>query len=109
GLAGGIAHDFNNLLCVIPGYCDVLRGGLPEDGRWQEQLREVRRAADRASALTRQLLAFSRRQNFLPRALDVNSLVVEVEGLLRRLLGEDVELVTQPAPGLPPVRADRVQ
>jgi signal transduction histidine kinase len=108
-LAGGVAHDFNNLLTVITGYCDLLaRQAGPDDLRSRE-LREIRKAADRAAALTRQLLAFSRKQVISPRLLDLNAVVTGMEKMLRRLIGEDVELRTVLTPGLPPIKADEGQ
>jgi signal transduction histidine kinase/CheY-like chemotaxis protein len=88
-LAGGVAHDFNNLLTVITGYGENLLADL--EGEAQEAAKEVCLAAERASALTRQLLAFSRRQFLQPRILDLNGVVRELEGMLRRVIGEDVE------------------
>ena len=105
-LAGGVAHDFNNILTVIAAYTDLLRHSLgPADER-REDVEEIRKAADRASALTRQLLAFSRRQVIQPRVLDLNQVVTEIEKMLRRLLREDVQLTTVLAPGLGRVQAD---
>jgi signal transduction histidine kinase len=90
GLAGGIAHDFNNILSVILGYTDLLLGDLP-DGPLRSDLEEVRRAGERARDLTRQLLAFSRRQMLEPRVLDLNSVVHGMEKMLRRARhGEDL-------------------
>ncbi len=108
-LAGGVAHDFNNLLTVINGYADMLLGDLPagDPGRWA--LAEIRQAGDRAAALTRQLLAFSRQQVTQPEVLDLNAVVAETGGMLRRLIGEDVELTTDLAPDLGRVLADRGQ
>ena len=88
-LAGGVAHDFNNLLTVITGYGESLLGDL--EGEAQEAAKEVCLAAERASALTRQLLAFSRQQLLQPRILDLNGVLQELEGMLRRVIGEDVE------------------
>ena len=108
-LAGGVAHDFNNLLTAIRGNAELLLADLPPDSVSREDVEEIRRAADRAAALTRQLLAFSRRQVLQPRMLDLNQSVGEMERMMRRLLGEDVELVTRLAPGLRRVRADPAQ
>jgi PAS domain S-box-containing protein len=108
-LAGGVAHDFNNLLTAIRGNAELLLADLPPDSQSREDVEEIRRAADRAAALTRQLLAFSRRQVLQPRLLDLNQSVTEMERMLRRLLGEDVELATRLAPGLRRVRADPAQ
>jgi PAS domain S-box-containing protein len=105
-LAGGVAHDFNNLLTVITGFTDLIRDELsPEDPR-RAELDEVRSAAERATGLTRQLLAFSRRQVLQPRVLDLNEVVAAVEKMLRRLIGEDVrlEVVLQKSPAV--VNAD---
>jgi two-component system, cell cycle sensor histidine kinase and response regulator CckA len=107
-LASGIAHDFNNLLTVICGYSEFLRDGLPP-GPQRSDAEEVIRAAGRATALTRQLLAFSRKQVLLPTRLDVNELVANVSTLLKRLLGDHIELTTAFDPMLPAVRADAGQ
>src|SRR5947209_15015365 len=93
-LAGGIAHDFNNILTAITAYADLLLEDLrPSDSRHQD-VAEIRKAADRSAGLTRHLLAFSRQQVLQPSATDVNTLVSDLEKMLRRLLGEDVELAT---------------
>jgi PAS domain S-box-containing protein len=107
-LAGGVAHDFNNLLTVISCYAELLGlSGL--DGDASESVREISRAAERAAELTRQLLAFSRRQMLRPTAVDLNEVVAGVEPLLRRALGEDVRLIAELAPNLGLVTADRSQ
>jgi CheY-like chemotaxis protein len=108
-LAGGIAHDFNNLLSVIVGYAALDLELLEPESPLRGDLSEVLKAADRASELTRQLLAFSRQQVLLPRVLDVNQVVAELERMLRRTLGDDVQLTLQQAPELGAVRADRGQ
>jgi PAS domain S-box-containing protein len=105
-LAGGVAHDFNNLLGVITGYGELLERDLPPDHPGRRRLREIRRAADSASALTRQLLTFSRQQSLETRVVDLNDIVPGAERMLRRLIGEDIELVTALATGLGHVRAD---
>jgi two-component system cell cycle sensor histidine kinase/response regulator CckA len=105
-LAGGVAHDFNNLLTVIRGYADVLSGEFGESDPRLTEIREIRRAADRATALTRQLLMISRRQVLLPREVDLNALVQEMGRMLRRVLGEDIDIVTAPGADLGLVRAD---
>ena len=105
-LAGGVAHDFNNLLTVIRGYADVLSGELSAEDPRLAEVREIRRAADRATSLTRQLLAMSRRQVLVPREVDLNVLVQEMERMLRRVIGEDIRIVTQPGRELGWVRAD---
>ncbi len=108
-LAGGVAHDFNNLLAVITGYCDLLLRRLGPESEERGEVEEIRNAAEGASTLTRQLLAFSRRQVVEPRVLDLNLVVERLEKMLRRITGEDVELVTRFAPGLPSIRADAGQ
>ncbi len=104
-LAGGVAHDFNNLLTAITGYSELLLGGVGE-GAVRKDLEEIRKAADRAAALTRQLLAFSRQQVLEPRVLDLNAVVADMESMLRRLIGEDVDLVALRAPALGRIKAD---
>ena len=106
-LAGGVAHDFNNLLTVIRGYSELLLARLSPDDPMRKDMSEVKKAADRASGLTRQLLAFSRRQFIAPKVLDVNALITNMDGMLRRLLGEDiVELCTELSPQAGAIRAD---
>ncbi len=105
-LAGGIAHDFNNLLTAILGTAEILLGDLPPGSTAYADIEEIKRAATRAANLTRQLLAFSRRQVLQPRVLDLNSLVSGIERMLTRLIGEHIELAALPASALWPVRAD---
>jgi PAS domain S-box-containing protein len=105
-LAGGIAHDFNNVLTAIFGYSDLLMEQLAGDDPKRADVEEIRRSADRAAALTRQLLAFSRKQVMQPRVIDLNTVVSNLERLLGRLVGEDVQLRFLPAADLWPVRAD---
>ncbi len=105
-LAGGVAHDFNNLLTVITTYAQLTAASLQPDDPRRADVEEVVRAAQRAAGLTRQLLSFARRQPIEPRAVDLSELVLNLDGLLRRTLGEDVELVTMPATGLWPVLGD---
>jgi PAS domain S-box-containing protein len=105
-LAGGIAHDFNNLLMVISGYCEFLLQKLGPDPSLRGFAQEIANAADRATALTRQLLAFSRKQVLTPKVLDLNSVVSEHLKMLPRLIGEDIELAALPAEGLGKVKAD---
>jgi len=106
-LAGGIAHDFNNLLAVVTGYAELsLKATDPEDRR-HPQLLEILRAGERGCSLTRQLLLFSRGQVVTPRQLLLNEVVLDMETMLRRLIGEDVELRTVVSPELPPILADR--
>ena len=97
-LAGGVAHDFNNLLTAIRGYTELARMNIAALHPAQKDLAEVLKAADRAAKLTGQLLAFSRRQIISPKVLDLNDVVADVHKMLRRLIGEDIELVTIPAP-----------
>lgn len=106
-LAGGIAHDFNNMLTVIKGYSDLLEEQLdPSQERERRAANEINQAADRAASLTRQLLAYSRRQVLEPKVLDLNEVVTNLERMLCRLIGEDVELVTFLKSGLGRVKAD---
>jgi len=105
-LAGGVAHDFNNLLTAITGYSELVMSDLDSGDPRRQDLEEVKKAADRAAALTRQLLAFSRRQVLQPRVLDLNGIVTGVGKMLRRLIGEDIELVTLLDPALERVKAD---
>ncbi len=108
-LAGGIAHDFNNILTAITGYADLLLEDLgPADPRRQDA-EEVRKAAERAAGLTRQLLAFSRQQVLQPSVMDVNALVGDLQKMLGRLLGEDVDLNTRLHPAAGRVKADAGQ
>jgi PAS domain S-box-containing protein len=102
-LAGGIAHDFNNLLSVIIGNAGFLAGQLAPGTQEHEEVEEIRRASVQAAGLTRQLLLFSRREVIEPVALDTNRVVGDVERLLRRTLGEQVDLITRLTPDLPPV------
>ena len=92
-MAGGIAHDFNNLLTPILGYADILRSRLTEEDPAQEEIEEIRRAADRAAGLTRQMLAFGRRQVMRPKVLDINTAVLGMKNLLSTTLGEDIDLM----------------
>ncbi len=105
-LAGGVAHDFNNLLTVISGYTELALKRLGEADPLRAELEEIHKAGQRAADLTRQLLALGRRQVLSPEPLDLNRVVAEIEKLLRRVIGEDVELVTRLQPGLWTVRAD---
>jgi CheY-like chemotaxis protein len=105
-LAGGVAHDFNNLLTVITGYSELLLKRFTEDDDVVDKLEEIRKASKRASALTYQLLAFSRKQVLQPKVLDINAVVTEVGKMLQRLIGEDIELVMVLHPGIGRVKAD---
>jgi two-component system cell cycle sensor histidine kinase/response regulator CckA len=106
-LAGGVAHDFNNLLTVITGYAEMLLARPEATGR--EQLAEIAHAAAQASSLTRQLLAFSRRQVLHPRLVDLNEIVAGMEPMVRRLIGDDVSVAVRLGPNLAAVEADRAQ
>ena len=108
-LAGGIAHDFNNLLSVVIGYSELVRQDLPLQSPLRAQVDQIHRAGERAAELTRQLLAFSRRQVLRPRRLELNAIVLGLESMLQRLLGEDVELEIRAAPNLSHVEADPSQ
>lgn len=108
-LAGGVAHDFNNLLTVISGYSDVLRSKLPPDDPKTKMVDQIHRAGARAAALTRQLLAFSRQQVLEPKVLDVNVILTDIEKMLRRLIGEDVQFATVLGEGISPVKVDAGQ
>ncbi len=108
-LAGGLAHDFNNLLTVIGGHADLLHGRLKPDDPLHRRISLIQEAAAHAADLTKQLLAFSRKQVLAPQVLDLNGIVTELEPMLRRLIGEDIDLVTAPARGLGNVKADPAQ
>jgi PAS domain S-box-containing protein len=108
-LAGGVAHDFNNVLTAILGYAEMLVEDLPASSAAAEDAREIRAAAERATALTRQLLAFSRKQILQTALVDLNGVVAGLDKMLRRLLGEDVELAVELEPALPLVRVDAGQ
>ncbi|MGO8787746.1 MAG: PAS domain S-box protein [Terriglobia bacterium] len=105
-LAGGVAHDFNNLLTIITGYGQMLQRNLEPGSSMRAHVDEVLKSGERAAALTRQLLAFSRRQDFSPRVLDLNAVVSNTEKMLHRLIGEDVELLTVLPAGLGVCRGD---
>ena len=108
-LAGGIAHDFNNLLMVIQGYADLLTERLADGDPLRRNAEQIQTASQRATSLTRQLLAFSRKQMLAPKVLSVQSVVAEMEKILRRLIGEDIQLETSSAPDLGLIKADRSQ
>lgn len=105
-LAGGVAHDFNNMLGVIGGYSELLALDLGAGHPGQPRLQQIQKATERAAALTRQLLAFGRKQLLQPTVLDLNGVVTNLEKMLHRLIGEDVELVTELEAGLGHVSAD---
>lgn len=108
-LAGGVAHDFNNLLTSVLGHADLALGRIDPENELYDDLLQITSAGIRAAALTQQLLAFSRKQVMAPRVVDLNAIVTGIARMLRRTLGEDIELITRLAPGLGPVRADPVQ
>ena len=108
-LAGGVAHDFNNLLTAISSYSELLLADFAPGDPRRADVEEIRKATDRAAALTRQLLAFSRRQVLQPKVVDLNAVIVGAEKLLRRLIGEDIALVTRLDPALGAVKADAGQ
>jgi two-component system, cell cycle sensor histidine kinase and response regulator CckA len=105
-LAGGVAHDFNNLLTVITGYAEFLHQSRRDSKPDRDAIEEVLRASERAGSLTQQLLAFSRRQIMQPKALNLNESVLKIKGMLSRLIGEDIELLTELDPNLWQVSAD---
>ena len=108
-LAGGISHDFNNLLTVILGYSEIMARQLNEGDPLRRNLEEIIRASERAAALTRQLLAFSRKQVMQPKVFDVNTVVTDLEKMLRRMIGEDIELRVSLQEDLGNIKADPVQ
>ena len=95
-LAGGVAHDFNNLLTVILGYSQILAEGVPAGSRLADSTAQIKSAAERASGITRQLLAFSRKQVLSPRVINLNDIMLNLDSLLRRLIGEDIEVSDRP-------------
>ena len=105
-LAGGIAHDFNNLLTVITGRAQIMLARLRPDEPMHREVKLVRTTAERAAALTKQLLAFSRKQVLKPQVLDLNTIVENMEPMLRRLIGEDIDLAAVPDPALGRTKAD---
>jgi two-component system, cell cycle sensor histidine kinase and response regulator CckA len=108
-LAGGVAHDFNNVLTSMLGHADLVMDVLPQDDPTRDDIEEIRRSAERARGLTRQLLAFSRKQMLTPRVMDLRVVVAETGRMLQRMIGDDVVLTTDLAPDLWPVRADPSQ
>jgi signal transduction histidine kinase len=108
-LAGGVAHDFNNMLGVILGYTELALQGLSPDSPLYESLMEIGKAARRSAELTRQLLAFARKQTIDPEVLDLDGTIEGMLKMLKRLIGEDIDLVWRPGPGLWPVKMDPVQ
>src|SRR5579863_8261362 len=108
-LSGGVAHDFNNLLGLIIGYSEALQERIPPDDPFREAVDEIQNAGKRAAALPQQLLAFSRKQVLEPRILNLNTIILEVEKMLRRLVGEDIQIDLLLAPDTGTVKADRSQ
>ena len=108
-LAGGIAHDFNNLLNVITGYGEMLSDHFPTKDPMHARVEQIKKAAQRAASLTRQLLAFSRKQVIEPRVIDLNALLADTDKMLRRVIGEDVELTMVEGDGLGRIKADAGQ
>jgi two-component system, cell cycle sensor histidine kinase and response regulator CckA len=108
-LSGGIAHDFNNLLGVIIGYSEILEQRLPQNDPLRKECGQIKKAGQSAASLTRQLLAFSRQQVLEPKVLDLNSIVLHVEKMLRRLIGEDIDLKATLGAGLGCIKADQSQ
>lgn len=108
-LAGGVAHDFNNMLQVILGNTSLILEDLPADSPLREQLEEVRKSAQRSSELTRQMLAFARKQTIQPRVLDLNATIAGMLKMLHRLIGENIHLEWAPGDGIWPVRLDPSQ
>ncbi len=105
-LAGGVAHDFNNLLTIITGYSELIVSSLRAGDPLREMVEQISKAGAQAAGLTRQLLAFSRKQVLQPVVLDLNARIVEIEKMLRRLIGEDIDLEFHPASALWPVKVD---
>ena len=105
-LAGGVAHDFNNILTVILGYSDMLASSLPARDPHFGEVCQIRESAERAASLTQQLLAFSRKQVLQPKVVDLNEIIADLERMLRRLIGESIELNTSFEKALGPIRAD---
>src|SRR5262249_15817299 len=108
-LSAGVAHDFNNLLSVILGYSEELEETLEKGSRLQRNAEQIRKAGERAAALTRQLLAFSRQQVLTPKILDLNAALGDLQPMLRRLLGAEIELCISLDPALVQVKADPSQ
>lgn len=105
-LAGGVAHDFNNMMTVVTGYCEYLLSSLNKSDSVYKSIKEIMKAGQRAASLAHQLLAFSRKQILQPEVLDINTTITNIEKLLRRLIGEDIDLVVVTDPALGRVKAD---
>jgi len=108
-LAGGVAHDFNNILTTILGYSELMLTRIKPDDSLRANIEEIRKAAERAAALTRQLLAFSRKQILEPKVVNLNDTLKDLSTMLRRMIGEDIELTTIGAPDLGRVKVDPSQ
>ncbi len=108
-LAGGIAHDFNNMLAIIQGYADLMLKSMSDDDRHRADVESIRTASKRAAILTRQLLAFGRQQTVQPRVMDLNEVIADTDSMLRRIIGEDIELITIPGKDLWNVKIDPSQ
>ena len=108
-LAGGVAHDFNNLLGVIIGYGEIVEERLSEDDPLRSKVEQIKKAGQRAAGLTRQLLAFSRQQVLEPKILNLNAVVADIQKMLQRLIGEDIQLITILCPQLASTKADQGQ
>jgi PAS domain S-box-containing protein len=108
-LAGGIAHDFNNLLTAITGYSELVLNRIPGDDPIRRHIQEIQNVSGRAAGLTRQLLAFSRKQVLQPSVIDLNAVVADIDRMLRRIIGEDIDLYTVLDPGLGRAKADKGQ
>jgi PAS domain S-box-containing protein len=108
-LAGGVAHDFNNLLTVILGYSQILADHVPARSKMADSTAQIKSAAERAAGITRQLLAFSRKTVLRPRVINLNDVLLNLDSLLRRLIGEDIEVLAVPANALGSVKADAGQ
>jgi PAS domain S-box-containing protein len=108
-LAGGVAHDFNNLLTIITGYCGMILGRIQDDNATRHEIGEIKIAGERAAALTAKLLAFSRRHVTKRKVTNLNSVMIETQEMLKRLISEDIDLAINVEPGLGLVRVDEVQ
>ena len=108
-LAGGVAHDFNNILMVISGYSELIMHNLPQDNKSQRDIKEIKLAADKAALLTRQLLAFARKETISPKVLDLNDAVSGILKMIQRLVGEDIDLLWNPGQDLYRVKIDPSQ
>lgn len=105
-LAGGVAHDFNNLLTAIMGYSELMLVKMEQDNPFREGVKEIKKAGERAASLTQQLLAFSRKQMLKPKILDLNNVVMGIEKMLKRIIGENITLICEPVPNLWQIKAD---